>query len=158
MGALRVGIISDTHGALPQGALAALRGADAILHAGDIGDPAVLRQLGAIAPVTAVRGNTDTEGPLRRLPAVARVEIGGSRFVLAHREHSLGAGADRDTGIGADVAVYGHTHIADLTRTGSVLWVNPGSASCPRGGGPPSVAIVEVEDGCVIAEIVPVRG
>ncbi len=154
---MRVGVVSDTHGSLPDGVARALRGVDAIIHAGDVGDPAVLARLGQIAPVTAVRGNMDTEGRLRRLLAVARLEIGGSRFVVAHKEHVLGAGIDRDVEIGADVVVFGHTHMASLVRVGGVLWLNPGSPSHPRGGGDPTVAIVEVDAGCVTAEILPLR-
>ena len=55
----RIGLISDTHGLLRPEAIAFLRGSDYIVHAGDIGDAAVLVELGAVAPVTAVRGNND---------------------------------------------------------------------------------------------------
>jgi hypothetical protein len=51
-----VGVISDTHGLLRPEALAALRGSGYIVHAGDVGDPAILDKLAEIAPVTAVRG------------------------------------------------------------------------------------------------------
>src|SRR3954468_4605403 len=55
----RVGLISDTHGLLRPEAVAFLRGSDRIVHAGDIGDASILRDLGTLAPVTAVRGNND---------------------------------------------------------------------------------------------------
>ena len=57
-----LGVISDTHGLLRPEAVAALRGVNRIIHAGDIGAPEVLTALAAIAPVTAVRGNND-KGP-----------------------------------------------------------------------------------------------
>ena len=57
-----VGVISDTHGLMRPEALAALRGVDRIIHAGDIGTPEILTALEAIAPITAVRGNNDRDG------------------------------------------------------------------------------------------------
>jgi len=65
---LRIGVISDTHGLLRPEALAALRGSDHIIHAGDVGDPEILNQLAAIAPLTAVRGNVDKGAWARKLP------------------------------------------------------------------------------------------
>ncbi|MGB8760254.1 MAG: metallophosphoesterase family protein, partial [Candidatus Sulfotelmatobacter sp.] len=48
-----IGVISDTHGLLRPEAIAALRGSEHIIHAGDVGAPEILEQLAAIAPVTA---------------------------------------------------------------------------------------------------------
>src|SRR5580692_3689033 len=65
-----IGVISDTHGLLRPEALAALQGSDYIIHAGDVGDPQILNELAAIAPLTAVRGNVDhghTHVPKREL-------------------------------------------------------------------------------------------
>src|SRR6266566_4270161 len=67
-----VGVISDTHGLLRPEALAALQGSDYIIHAGDVDDPAILKKLAEIAPVTAVRGHVDAgqpTGPEIRAPA-----------------------------------------------------------------------------------------
>jgi len=152
--AFRIGVVSDTHGELSNVAEAALAGVDAIVHAGDVGAGFVLDHLGAIAPVTAVSGNMDV-GPTALLPLAANVCLGGIRVVAAHRERDL-AGSLDPVRAGARVAVFGHTHIAELTERDGVWRVNPGSASAPRGGGPASVAIVTVaEDGAVTAEIVP---
>ena len=148
-----IGVISDTHGPLPAAAADALQGVDAILHAGDIGDPMVLTELGWIAPVTAVRGNNDTEAPLRSLPPVVRTGIAGTRFLMTHEPRSIGRRSDAALE-DVDVVVTGHTHRALVERRGSVLWVNPGSARLPRGGGGPTVAIVEVGDGPARARIV----
>ena len=71
-----VGVISDTHGRLRPEAVVALRGVDAIVHAGDIGTPDVLERLGAIAPVTAVRGNNDRGAWAEKLPSTQVLEIG----------------------------------------------------------------------------------
>jgi predicted phosphodiesterase len=65
---MRVGVISDTHSLLRPEALRALQGAEHILHAGDVGDPAILDALQAVAPVTPIRGNIDEGGPCSHLP------------------------------------------------------------------------------------------
>src|SRR5690606_4441586 len=82
-----VGIISDTHGLLRPEAAAALRGSAAIVHAGDIGDPAVLDGLEAIAPVTAIRGNVDKWA--NDLPDTAMLEIGGRWLYVIHDVNAL---------------------------------------------------------------------
>ena len=67
----RIGLISDTHGLLRPQALEALAGSELIVHAGDVGEASILAVLGRIAPVTAVRGNIDTDGPCAHLLVVA---------------------------------------------------------------------------------------
>src|SRR5215813_5933075 len=81
---LNVGVISDTHGLLRPQAVAALRGCDLILHAGDVGDEAVLDGLRAIAPTHAIRGNVDTTTWAQRLPPSDIVEVGGLSFYVLH--------------------------------------------------------------------------
>src|SRR3982074_2584523 len=84
-----IGVISDTHGLLRPEAVAALRGAEHILHAGDVGDRAILDGLREIAPVTAMRGNVDVSGACAELPATDVVELGGRLFYLVHSVHDL---------------------------------------------------------------------
>jgi putative phosphoesterase len=79
-----IGAISDTHGLLRPQALAALAGCDPIIHAGDIGSPAVLARLGALAPVHAVRGNVDHGAWSANLPVTRRIEIDGFRIYVLH--------------------------------------------------------------------------
>ena len=81
---MTIGVISDTHGLLRPEVLAELRGVDHILHAGDVGDPAILDRLRKIAPLTAIRGNVDTTGPCALLPATEAVELAGCLFYLVH--------------------------------------------------------------------------
>src|SRR4051812_6390016 len=69
-----VGLIADTHGLLRPEALDALRGCHVIVHAGDIGTPAVLEGLRQLAPLVAIRGNNDTGTWVRELPATAVVK------------------------------------------------------------------------------------
>ena len=73
-----IGVISDTHGLLRPGAIDVLRGVDLIIHAGDVGDPMIIDELSALAPVVAVRGNMDSGGwahDLRKTEIVERKEM-----------------------------------------------------------------------------------
>lgn len=148
---MRIGVISDTHGLLRLEALRALAGVDAILHAGDVGDPAILEALGKIAPVTAIRGNIDQAGPCGALPETEWVELGGAAFFLIHDLKAL----DLDpAAAGIAVVVSGHSHQAKVERRKGVLYLNPGSAGPRRFRLPITLARVRVEDGLVQVEIV----
>ena len=125
---MRIGVISDTHGLLRPEALDALRGSDHILHAGDIGDFAILDQLRRLAPVTAIRGNIDRSGPCAALPATEYVELGGKSLYLIHSLHDL----DLDpVAAGIAAVISGHSHQPSIERRKGVLYFNPGSAG-PR--------------------------
>lgn len=140
--AIRIGLISDTHGRLDQRVGVALADVDHIIHAGDIGTPEVLLELEAIAPVTAVLGNCDRASFGPRVGYRAEVILGGVSFAVVHQPYGM-------TRPYADVNVFGHTHIPRIERVSTSLLVNPGSPSRPRGGFGPSVAIVSIEQGIV---------
>lgn len=132
-----IGLISDTHGLLRPEALRALKGSDLIVHAGDVGDPAILDKLKALAPVFAVRGNVDTEAWAQALPETEVVETGSATIYVLHDVHAL----DLDpTAAGFHVVVSGHSHKPGQTERGGVLYVNPGSAGPRRFDLPVSVA------------------
>ena len=123
-----VGLISDTHGLLRPEALEALRGSRYIVHAGDIGDPAVLEPLSAIAPVTAVRGNNDQGSWAERLPQTELLRVGDMLIYVIHDVATL----DLDPAAnGFHVVVAGHSHRPGQEVRDGVLYVNPGSAG-PR--------------------------
>ena len=123
-----IGLISDTHGLLRPEALAALKGSDLIVHAGDVGKPEILDALRAMAPVVAVRGNIDAGAWASELPLTAVVEARGARIYVLHDVHQL----DFDPATaGFDIVVSGHSHKAGRTERSGVLYVNPGSAG-PR--------------------------
>jgi putative phosphoesterase len=125
---VNVGLISDTHGMLRPQAVAALRGSDLIVHAGDVGDPTIVDRLAEIAPVTVVRGNIDREAWAAAWPETAVVDAGG---VLLYVLHDLGA-LDLDPAVaGVSVVISGHSHKPASYRKGEVRFVNPGSAG-PR--------------------------
>jgi hypothetical protein len=148
---MHVGIISDTHGLVRPEALAALAGSDHIVHAGDIGTKDVLAALGAIAPVTAVRGNNDRAAWARALGDTAAVEVGGARLWVLHDVGDLDL-SPRAAGISAVIA--GHSHQPSIQERDGALYVNPGSAGPRRFRLPITVARMVVESGHVRAEIV----
>ncbi len=140
----RVGLISDTHGFLDPRVHTLFEQVDAIAHAGDVGSEEILYELQAIAPVTAVAGNMDHPYPTWPLPDFATLEVGGVRIDVVHKR----ADWDRSRADAADVLVTGHTHEPSVKRRGSLLEVNPGSASRPRNGeGRRTVALLDIEDG-----------
>ena len=139
-----IGVISDTHGLIRPEALAALRGVEHILHAGDVGDIAVLRRLREIAPVTAIRGNVDTHGACSELPATDVVELGDKLFYLVHSVHDLDI---NPVSAGVAMVVSGHSHKASVHVRNEVIYFNPGSAGPRRFSLPVTVGFVTVEDG-----------
>jgi hypothetical protein len=135
-----IGLISDTHGMLRGDVHEALAGVELILHAGDVGGDVVLDEIGLIAPVLAVYGNTDAPGDPRLAAAIDR-EIGGVRIHVSHG-HELGSPTPEKLleRYSADVIVYGHTHQQLVVRAGGRLVVNPGAAGARRFKLEPSVA------------------
>jgi len=136
-GRVSVGLISDTHGLLRPEALEALRGSRHIVHAGDIGDPAVLEALARIAPVTAVRGNNDKGSWARKLRETEVLELGRTRLYVIHNLSEL---ALDPAAAGIHVVVAGHSHRPAEELRDGVLYVNPGSAGPRRFKLPVSVA------------------
>ena len=139
-----IGVISDTHGLLRPEAVAALRGVEHILHAGDVGDSAILDALREIAPVTAIRGNVDVSGACAKLPATDVVELGGRLFYLVHSVHDLDI---NPVAAGVAMVVSGHSHKASVQVRDGVIYFNPGSAGPRRFSLPVTVGFVTVEDG-----------
>jgi putative phosphoesterase len=125
---MRIGVISDTHGLLRPEAIAALRGSDRILHAGDVGDPGILDRLCELAPVTAVRGNVDRGPWAAALPETELVEVEGLSIYLIH---DLGQLDLKPEAAGIRVVTYGHSHQPKIEEKNGVLFINPGSAG-PR--------------------------
>jgi putative phosphoesterase len=149
--AIRIGVISDTHGLLRPEATEALRGSDLILHAGDICGFEVVEELREIAPVTAVRGNNDHDPWGSRLPETVTVEVGGVRIHMLHDLHEL---AIDPLAEGVGVVVAGHSHQPLSERRGGVLHFNPGSAGPRRFRLPVSVGRLVVRAGRVSARVI----
>ena len=148
-----VGLISDTHGLLRPEVFTVFKGVGLILHAGDVGPDEILDELAAIAPVYAVRGNTDPIGN-PRLPNAVELEINGLSVHVSHGDE-VGATPERLLATyDADVIVYGHTHREVITRGLGRLVVNPGAAGARRFDIIPCVALMAIENGDAQVELV----
>ena len=132
---MRIGLIPDTHGLLRPAAIAALRGSERIIHAGDVGDLSILGELAKLAPVTAIRGNID-KGV--ELPEAAVVE----QIYVLHNIRDL----DLDpAAAGFRAVVSGHSHKPGSLEKNGVLYVNPGAAGPRRFRLPITVARLDTE-------------
>ncbi|HJU09815.1 MAG TPA: metallophosphoesterase family protein [Candidatus Binataceae bacterium] len=149
-----LGLISDTHGLMRPEALDALRGVNLIIHAGDIGNPAVLEALAQIAPVRAVRGNNDKGQWTESLPAVEVVEIGRHSIYVLHNVAELDL---EPTTAGFAAVVSGHSHVPSVNERQRVLYVNPGSAGPRRFKLPVTVAKMTLHSEHCEATIVPLQ-
>jgi putative phosphoesterase len=136
-----IGVISDTHGLLRPDAIEALRGAEHILHAGDVGDPSILDSLRNVAPVTAIRGNIDVGGPCSHLPATEVVTLNGHTFYMLHDRQAL----DLDpAAAGFSAVISGHSHKPLIEWRHGVLYMNPGSAGPRRFSLPVSLGLLTI--------------
>jgi putative phosphoesterase len=136
-----IGIISDTHGLLREEALAALRGSDLIVHAGDVGAPEIIESLEKLAPVVAVRGNTDTARWADRLSTTAVAEAGPVLIYVLHDIKQL----DLDpAAAGFQLVVSGHSHKPSRSERTGVIYLNPGSAGPRRFRLPVTIARVDL--------------
>ncbi len=143
---MKIGLISDTHGLLRPEAAEALVGCEHILHAGDVGTPEVLDELRAIAPVTAIRGNVDTEPWAQALAETELAELAGCSFYLVHSEDWL----DLDPkSAGIDVVLSGHSHSPAFSLRRGVYFINPGSAGPRRFSLPITLATLSLESGSI---------
>jgi putative phosphoesterase len=153
---MKLGILSDTHGLLRAQVFEVFAGVEHILHAGDIGPSDLLDELGALAPVTAVWGNTDDRDVRGRVPEVAEIELAGVRIVVLHGMQ-LGSPTPEKAAAAyphAGLVVFGHSHKPVIRQVGPTLAVNPGSAGRPRFRDPVTCALADLADGTVAARLV----
>lgn len=146
-----IGVISDTHGQLRPEAVAALRGAECIIHGGDVGEEAILDRLAEIAPVHAVRGNVDYGAITKRLPMDDVVTWRGRQIYVYHILDDLPLDPAAS---GFDAVVYGHSHKPAQGVKNGVLYFNPGSAGPRRFNLPISVGRIYLREDVLVAEIV----
>ena len=146
-------MVSDTHGLLRPEVAPALAGVERILHLGDVGKPAVLKELAKIAPVTAIRGNVDRDGPCSKLPETEVVLLADRYVYMLHDLNTL----HLDPAAGKFAAVlFGHSHVPNFYRRKGVLYFNPGSCGPQRFELPVTVGLLTVgEDGELEAKIIP---
>lgn len=147
----RIGVISDTHGLLRPEAIEALRGSEAIIHAGDVGDAAILEELKKIAPVTAIRGNIDTEPWAKTLPQTNVLELSKNSIYVIHNVKDLDL---NPRAAGFSAVIFGHTHQPLIESKDGVLFFNPGSAGPRRFKLPISVGRLTLNSGLLHAEVI----
>ena len=149
-----IGVISDTHGLLRPEAVELLRGSEHIIHAGDIGSPEIIPELRKIAPVTAIRGNVDTQAWAQAFAETEVVELGGLYIYVIHDASAIDL---NPKAAGFAAVISGHSHQPKQETRNGVLYFNPGSAGPRRFKLPISVGRMEIVDGKVSAAILGVR-
>jgi uncharacterized protein len=150
----RIGVISDTHGLVRPEAIAALKGSELILHAGDIGKPQVLESLASIAPVLAIRGNNDRKIWAQKIPDILMLRINGARVYIIHDVNDL----EIDPGAaGFHAVISGHSHKPGLVRRDGTIFLNPGSAGPRRFKLPVAVSRLTVRGQTVRAKVIELK-
>ncbi|SET35462.1 metallophosphoesterase family protein [Pseudomonas graminis] len=148
---VKVGLISDTHGLLRPQALQALQGCDYLIHGGDIGKPEILEALKAIAPLTVVRGNNDTDDAWAcDVPYEAVLRIGGLAIYTTH----ILADVPKALPEGVRVVVTGHSHRPLQQMRNGVLFINPGSAGPRRFKLPITIGLLHIDGDEVRGELI----
>jgi hypothetical protein len=146
-----IGIISDTHGLLRPEAVELLRGSEHIIHAGDIGSPEIIPELRKIAPITAIRGNVDTEAWAQSFAETEVVEFDGVDIYIIHDANALDLNPQA---AGFAAVISGHSHQPKQEVKNGVLYFNPGSAGPRRFKLPISVGRLVIIEGILHGEIV----
>ena len=147
-----IGVISDTHGLVRPEAIAAMQGAELIIHAGDIGGKNIIHQFSEVAPVMFVRGNTDyCSWSHQHAPEVDVIRHENFYFYAIHilREIDIDPAA-----AGFDVVISGHTHKPLIEYKENVLYINPGSCGPRRFDLPISVGRIDITSAGLKAQIV----
>lgn len=156
MSAVRVALVSDSHGLADPRLPSALGRCALVLHAGDVVKEAVLAALRELAPVTAVRGNCDAGTSLERLPETALVPLGELTALLVHdlgpRERPVAPAAALLARARPAIVVHGHSHRPGAALIGGTLFVNPGSAGPRRFSLPRAAAVLTVRGRTVRVE------
>lgn len=152
---LRIAVVSDTHGLLRESVLPHLRGVAHILHAGDVGDPAILETLRGFAPVTAIRGNIDLSGPCALLPETEMVTLDGTAIYMVHSVADLDI---EPVAAGVRLVVSGHSHKAALEERRGVTYLNPGSIGPRRFKLPITMAVLRLRGGEIEVEFLTLEG
>jgi putative phosphoesterase len=156
---MRIGVISDTHGFFDPRIPSVFEGVEHILHAGDIGDRAIIRQLAKIAPVTAVLGNNDA-GLEPEFKETEVIQLGERKFLIHHivdvhgPQENIRPLIEREA---PDVVVFGHSHQPHCQKIGTTLYFNAGYAGRPRFTLERSVAVLHCGPGKISAEFKPLR-
>ena len=150
-----LGIISDTHGLVRPEALEILQGAHFIIHAGDIGKPAVLERLEEVAPVVAVRGNNDSGSWAQDIPDVHVISTGKGQILILHNIKDLDLATVSSN---CSLVVAGHSHQPSIQHSQGKTLLNPGSAGPRRFTLPISLARLHISPQGFRPELITLAG
>ena len=149
---MKIAVISDSHRVkrYMDNAIEIIQeeGTDLILHAGDnFCDSIYLKEKTGI-PVIAVAGNCDFDNVETELD----FECEGLTIFLTHGHHygvkyGLHTLAEEAAGVGANIAIFGHTHVKENEIVDGVQIINPGSLAMPRDGRDRSFVMMELNNG-----------
>ena len=146
-----IAVLSDTHGLLRPEIPRALKDVDHIIHAGDLGKMEILDELSGIAPISIVRGNVDTGAWASALSHNTVLDIAGHQLFILHDIAQL----DLDPRVAGFAAViYGHSHQPEIDYKDNVLYLNPGSIGPRRFKLPVSYAMLRINDGSLVPELI----
>ena len=146
-----IAVLSDTHGLLRPDIPNAIKDVDHIIHAGDLGKMEILDELNGIAPTSIVRGNVDTGAWAASLPYNTVVDMAGHQLYVLHDIDSL----DLDPrAAGFAAVIYGHSHQPEINYKGNVLYLNPGSIGPRRFKLQVSYAMLIINDGSLVPELI----
>jgi len=151
---MKLAVISDTHGLLRESVLSGIQHADLILHGGDVGSPEIIERLKEIAPVHAIRGNTDHGEFGRSLPSTDTIDLGGGLIYMVHDIADLDIDPAK---AGVRLVIYGHSHEPAFSEEKDVCYLNPGSIGPRRFHLPISYAVVDWNNGSFSHEFVTLR-
>jgi putative phosphoesterase len=158
---MQIAIISDTHmprgaRAIPEACLQRCREADAILHAGDLIDMAVLELLRALGPpLHAIHGNVDSAAVRSVLPGRLELELGGARIGMVHAPGPAGGRLDalRAAFPRCDAVIFGHTHMPEHAERDGFQIFNPGSPTERRRAPVHTMGAATIEAGRIPFEL-----
>ena len=140
---MKIVVLSDTHGRIPDSIKALLSSADYAIHAGDIGSLSTFQELKSYQEKFCfVRGNCDRASWANELPEQLYFHLDGIPFYVIHNRTDFSFRPEK-----AQIIICGHTHKYALSRFKRAVLLNPGSCSEPRGGEPASCAIITTSNG-----------
>lgn len=148
--AYKIGVISDTHGLLRPEAEKYLEGSNLIIHAGDIGNSAIINKLRKIATIYAIRGNVDKEKWADEFPDTLELEILNKKIFIIHNIKEVNVSNEKIY----DIIISGHSHKPLIEKINGILYLNPGSAGKRRFSLPVSIAQIKIIEGKISAEII----
>lgn len=163
---MMIGVISDTHIPFSSKDIhpevkKTFASCDLIIHAGDMVEASVLKELREISETKAVCGNMDSDELKKMLPESIVFEFGGKKIGVVH-----GKGTGKSIlewvkiffGSKLDIVIFGHSHTPFIEKIGGTLFFNPGSATDTIFSKKRTYGLIHIEDNDVRGEILDVAG